>query len=616
MNHEELLDRLPAVVWRGDPASGRFTYVSAGATALLGHPAELWLQHGFWPAHLHPDDASWVVAARAEQLASGSSHSCEYRMIAADGRVVWVRDAAAIERSDGRATRIHGVMVEVADRRAASDPSKRLLEELFRRAPVGLAAVDRELRYVCINDRLASFNGHTVAATVGHTLDEVIPNVADHVGAFVREVFAKGEPIESELVSGETAAEPGRRRHWVCDYIPLRLGGSVVAVATAVVEITERREAEDALRESEARYRYLYLRTPAIMHSIDGEGRIVDVSDAWLERLGYERAEVVGHRSVEFLTPESRDYAANEVLPEFFRTGVVTDIPYQFVRKDGVILDFRLSAVAERDSEGRFERSLAVSVDVTERNRAEAALRRSEAQLRQSQKMEAIGRLAGGVAHDFNNLLVVILGNAELLLLGRDDPLVREPAEQIVSAAERAAALTRQILTFSRQQIVQAQVLDLNELIRETQDLLRRLLREDIEVVIALHPALGRARIDPSQATQVLMNLAVNASDAMPDGGRLTIETANANVESAGACESPDYVMLSVTDTGVGMDAEAQARVFEPFFTTNELGRGTGLGLAIVYGIVRQAGGTITIDSAPGQGSSFRVYLPCVQGSA
>ncbi len=408
---------------------------------------------------------------RAQQTAAGRSHSCEYRMIAADGRVVWLRDSATVELSEGRPARVHGVMVDVSDRHVVEearrhDEAHSVLEALFQHAPFGLALFDRQCRLVRINDHLAALNGLPAEVTLGRRVSEVVPVFARRVEPILRSVFESGKVVERVQISAEAPADPGRPRHWLADFLPIHIEDSgVVSVAAVVIEITERRDVEEALRASEARYRDLYLRTPAMMHSIDHEGRIVEVSDAWVERMGYDRTEVVGRQSVEFLTQQSRDYAQREVLPEYFRTGVCNDIEYQVVRKDGAVLDVLLSAVAERDAEGRFERSLAVLVDVTERKRAEEALRRSEAQLRQAQKMEAIGRLAGGVAHDFNNLLVVILGHAELLTDKLVDPSTRESAEQIMLAAERAAALTQQILTFSRQRVVRPRTVDLNDLI-------------------------------------------------------------------------------------------------------------------------------------------------------
>jgi signal transduction histidine kinase len=258
-----------------------------------------------------------------------------------------------------------------------------------------------------------------------------------------------------------------------------------------------------------------------------------------------------------------------------------------------------------------------------ERKQAEKALRESEAKLRHSQKMEGIGRLAGGIAHDFNNLLTVINSYSDMLLaeVGFANPFVRNGLDQIKEAGHRAAALTRQLLAFSRQQVMEPKVLDLNESVSNMAKLLRRLIGEDIALVLCPHPALGRVRVDSGQVEQIIMNLAVNARDAMAGGGQLTIETSN--VELDRACTDPyasldpgSYVTLTVSDTGCGMDAETQTRIFEPFFTTKEHGKGTGLGLATVYGIVKQSGGGIQVLSEVGRGTTFRIYLPRVEGVA
>jgi signal transduction histidine kinase len=257
-----------------------------------------------------------------------------------------------------------------------------------------------------------------------------------------------------------------------------------------------------------------------------------------------------------------------------------------------------------------------------ERARAEEALRRTEAQLQQSQKMEAVGRLAGGVAHDFNNMLTVIRGYSELVLsrLGAGEPL-RKELEEVKKAADRASGLTSQLLAFSRRQFIAAKTLDLNAIIHNMEGMLRRLLGEDIvELCTVLDPQTGQIKADPGQIEQVIMNLAVNARDAMPSGGRVTIETGNINFGQEGyraplGLEPGRYVALIIRDTGLGMDEETQSHIFEPFFTTKEKGKGTGLGLSTVYGIVKQSGGYIEVESKPGRGAVFKIYFPCVDGA-
>jgi hypothetical protein len=255
-------------------------------------------------------------------------------------------------------------------------------------------------------------------------------------------------------------------------------------------------------------------------------------------------------------------------------------------------------------------------LDITERRRQEEARRRLEEQLRQSQKLEAVGRLAGGVAHDFNNLLMVITAHGELLRRGLepDDPRLQK-VQQITSAADRASQLVRQLLAFSRAQVLEPRVTDLNRLVSDAARTLRPVMGADVSIVTHLTPQAGHVRIDRAQFEQVLMNLAVNARDAMPAGGTLELCTSRREVETGGAVPAGSYVVLSVKDSGVGMDAEIRSRVFEPFFSTKSSGGGTGLGLAMVYGIVQQSGGHVKLESEPGRGSIFRIHLPLVEAA-
>jgi len=302
------------------------------------------------------------------------------------------------------------------------------------------------------------------------------------------------------------------------------------------------------------------------------------------------------------------------------REGLVAFAGYPLVVHDrvvGVMAMFARHALSEFVPKALVSVASAVAVGI-ERKRAEEALRRSEALLRQSQKMEAVGRLAGGVAHDFNNLLTVITSYSDLLLedFAADDPK-REDVAEIRKAAEGAAALTRQLLAFSRQQVLEPKVLDVKAVIAGTEKLLQRLIGADVDVTTSLAPDLGAVKADPVQLEQVIINLAVNARDAMPTGGRLTIEAANVEMDEGyvrnhAPARAGRYVLLAMSDTGTGMDEQTRARIFEPFFTTKERGKGTGLGLATVYGIVKQAGGFIWVYSEPGRGTSFKVYLPRV----
>lgn len=496
----------------------------------------------------------------------------------------------------------------------------------------------------------------------------------------------------------------------------------------------------EELRQSRDKFSALYNGTPVLMHSIDAEDRIVEVNDYWLKVLGYERSEVLGKKSTDFLTEESRGYAREVVVPAFFRDGSVSKIPYQFVTKNGEIVDALLSASSERDANGRIVRSRTVIEDITETKQIEVSLRESEEQfralveqsitgiaviqnsvfayvnprmaeilgyqaeelinmsppdivveadrekvresirkrmsgelqsehysffikrkddkerlvevysssitykgrpaflstllditerktaeeqrdklemqLRQAQKMEAIGQLAGGIAHDFNNILTAIIGYSSLALakIGDDDPN-RHYIEEVMASANRATILTQSLLAFSRRQVVHLSKVDLNEIVTRFEKFLLRLLREDIELRTEKSEQGLPIFADRGQIEQILMNLVTNARDAMPNGGRITISTCLVELDPSFIAtheirQADRYAQLSVTDTGIGMTEDIKNRIFEPFFTTKPEGKGTGLGLAMVYGIVKQHKGHIEVFSQPGAGTTFRIYLP------
>ena len=388
-------------------------------------------------------------------------------------------------------------------------------------------------------------------------------------------------------------------------------------VSTQVAMAIERGRADAELRGSEARLKAIIDAALDAVITMDGDGLVRSWSLQAERVFGWPAAEAVGRRlSTTIVPPRYRD-AHERGLAHFHASGE-GPVLNQRIEITGLCRDGREIPVELTITPVRVEGAWLFSAfvrDISERKLLEA-------QFRQAQKMEAVGRLAGGIAHDFNNLLTAITGYADLALedLRKDDPM-RQDVEEILRAAHRAAALTRQLLAFSRQQVLAPRVLNLNDVVQSAEKMLRRLLGEDIELEAVLAPDLGRLKADAGQLEQVIVNLAVNAGDAMPTGGKLTIETADAEMPETRVRElttvpAGRYVMLAISDSGTGMDEETKARIFEPFFTTKEQGKGTGLGLATVYGIVKQSGGFIWVYSEPGHGTTFKIYLPRVEDAA
>ena len=376
--------------------------------------------------------------------------------------------------------------------------------------------------------------------------------------------------------------------------------------------ITERKRAEEALRRSEADFRSVVEHAPYGIYRASVTGRILQVNPALQKMLGYQREEELLKRDLATdIFRHNGEY--NRLVELLSRTEEIKDMEMEWKRQDGTPITVRCSGRRVNDENGVAAYFEVFAEDVTEK-------RVLERQLRTAQKMEAIGRLSGGIAHDFNNHLGVIIGYSRVLKrqLGENNPLC-EHALEIEKAGQRAASLTKQLLAFSRQQVLTPAVLSLNTLAADMEKMLPRLLGEDIEVSLILDPGLGNVKADQGQIEQVIMNLAVNARDAMPAGGKLKIQTANVVLDQMYTRSHPgskagDYVMLAVTDTGTGMEAGTLTHMFEPFFTTKERGKGTGLGLATVYGIVKQSNGYISVESSPGKGSSFQIYLPRDEG--
>jgi two-component system cell cycle sensor histidine kinase/response regulator CckA len=517
----------------------------------------------------------------------------------------------------GRVIGTFGVSRDITERKLAQlelEHSRERFERIFHRAPVAMAlSAQDDGRILDVNDEYVELLGYGRDELVGHTSLEVgIWLDRRDYDAMERVATERRAVREYQL---RLRAKDGRIRAVRASFQALQLDDRPVLLA-AFTDITERREAERRLEESESRFRTAFM-TGSDAHVIAGrdDGRIYEVNDQFTAMFGYRRDEAVG-RTAHELGLWARPEARQEMLALLAAHGQVRNLEVMARRKDGETFPvfFSASELAIGDP----PLLLVLVRDVTELRRSTEALRSLEEQFRQAQRLEAVGRLAGGVAHDFNNVLTAITGTCDLLLLDlAPGDRRREDVEDIKKAAERATTLTRQLLAFSRRQVLQAQTLDLNAVVRALEKMLPRLLGEDVQLTLSLAPDLGAVHADPGQIDQVLVNLAVNARDAMPEGGRLTIETANVELdetyarEHAGVVAGP-HVALMVTDTGVGMDAEIQSHIFEPFFTTKGEGKGTGLGLSTVHGIVTQSGGTVWVYSEPGRGTTLKIYLPRV----
>ena len=706
-----LIERLPLVTYVLEPAApSRMLFVSPQVERLFGYaPAEFEADDGLWLAAIVADDRPRVSAALETLRRTHDEMSVTYRVVAADGSEVAVRDTAVVERGDDGEPYIQGFLTDITRERVLE---QELAEEragadaFFRDSAVGMGITDAEGRYVRVNDSLAQLLAVSVDDCIGRTLAEIAPALAAKLGDVYERVRVSGEPLrqhelEVELggeqrvhvvsyfpiatrreprygrvvvdITGQRRAEERyrelieqlplvtyinaltperrvvyvspqveelygypavrwlaepsladgvvhpddldrvlaveqaarrRREHFELEYRIVRADGSVRWVLDLmdtvhdeqgrplfeqgfVIDVTER-------HESQRLFRAMFESALESTVITDDDGCFVDANEAACELFGRTREQLLGLR-VGDVSPTPTDAAA--IWESLLERGEASG-SYVIARPGGELRDIDFAAKANVVP----GRHLCVARDVTERKRLEGELWRA-------QRLETVGRLAGGVAHDFNNVLTTIRGHAQLLL-GRspDGTLERHHAEEIERAAERAAALTAQLLAFGRRQALQPRPLDLNELVRAHEQSIRCLAKAELE--LALADDLRCVRVDPDQIEQVLMNLVANAADATPPDGRIVVRTANADGERIDELGTGRYVVLSVEDSGAGIDESTREHLFEPFFTTKAVGDGSGLGLATAYGIVRQSGGTIAVGTTPGGGATFSVYLP------
>jgi PAS domain S-box-containing protein len=503
-----------------------------------------------------------------------------------------------------------GVGIDISERKRAEDElrlSEARFSSAFEYAPIGVALVAVDGRWIKVNRALCELLGYTADELQAMTFQDVTHPDDRQVNLdYTRQILA--DEIRSYQMEKRYIHKSGRIV-WVSLSASLvRDGeGRPLYRISQIQDITERKRAEENLKQADERFGKAFRSSPeACAITTLSDKRFIEANDAFLRIMGFERSEVIGATVDELRIWPDLDERAG-LIKKLLEGGQVKEEDVKFRTKSGKTLQIRMSAeIIQLQNEPCM---LGLARDVTEQNLLEE-------QLRQAQKMEAVGRLAGGVAHDFNNLLGVIIGYSELVssALPAESPMQKR-VEAIKNAGQRAAALTTQLLAFSRKQTLQPRVLNLNSVVTETGKLMRPLLGEDIEQKVILDPTLGQVKADFGQIVQVIMNLAVNARDAMPSGGELILETANTVVDDGALAEGisiqpGSYVTLAVKDNGIGMDNETAARIFEPFYTTKPAGKGTGLGLATVYGIVEQSGGCIVVDTAPGEGTTFKIYFP------
>ena len=646
---EHLIENAPEAISILD-AQFRITRINSEFTRLFGYTPEQCLGS---PVNelLVPSEYREQSNQMAEALAQGQKVSVETKRRRKDGSLVDVSIIGSAVSVDGGQVAVFAIYRDISQRKRAEAISS----ALYRIAEKASSAEDLDQFYAAIhsivgelmyarNLYIALYDNNSQVLSFPYFVDEQDsrPEPRKLGRGLTEYVLRSGEPL---LATPECFEELARRGDvdsigspsvdWLG--VPLKVGTSTLGVVAVqsyrpdvrfgdrereiltfvshqLASAIDHKRHQEALRHSESRYRSLVESAVYGICRASVDGRFLDVNPALVSMLGYERAEQVlalDPKQDVFVYPEEQARMARECG----RRGRLDNFEIKWKRKDGSAITVRLSGRAGSSPEEPQQVLELIAEDVSEK-------RVLEDQFRQAQKMEAVGRLAGGVAHDFNNLLMVISGYSEVLLekLENGSPL-HSKAAAIQQAADRATTLTRQLLAFSRKQLLELKVVDVNAIVGDMERLLRPLIGENIQLTTKLGAGLGRTRADAGQLEQVIMNLVVNAKDAMPTGGKIVIRTANSELDDTyrrdhAYIQPGPYVMLSVSDTGCGMDKETLSRIFEPFFTTKEKGKGTGLGLSTVYGIVKQSGGYVFAHSEPKQGTTFRIYLPRVEDPA
>ncbi|HBJ82385.1 MAG TPA: hybrid sensor histidine kinase/response regulator [Verrucomicrobiales bacterium] len=615
-----MAESMPQIVWitRADGWCTYFNqqwmdYTGLTLAASLGHE---------WNKAVHPEDQLRAWEAWQHATATTGVYSLEYRLRRADGDYRWwlvrgvpQQDAGGnVLKWFGTCTDIHDLKQaeqEVLHTNQALRESEERFAGAFEHAPIGVALVSPDGQWLKVNRALCKLVGYTEAELLTRTFQDITH--PDDLAADLECV--------RQLLAGETRSYQMEKRyiHAGGHLVTVLLNVSLVRDAqdqpryfiAQIQDITERKRTEQSLRLLSSAVEQSKESIMITDAELDLPGpRIIFVNPAFTQMTGHTATEAVG-RTPRLLQGPRTDRAVLNRLRENLRQGDTFAGETVNYRKDGTEFDLEWQIAPLRDASGAITHFVAIQRDITERKRLEA-------QLLQSQKMETVGRLAGGVAHEFNSILTAIIGQSELLIgdLPTGGALAKNAAE-IRKAADRTATLTRQLLAYGRRQLLKPEALDLNEVITGMSGMLHHLMGGEVNTQILPAPGLHAVRADAGQMEQVIMNMVINARDAMPGGGKLTLETANVTLDQTYVSQFPeselsagDYVMLAITDSGTGMGAGVKARVFEPFFTTKGVGQGTGLGLSSCYGIIKQSGGHISVYSEPGRGTTFKIYLP------
>jgi len=594
---------------------GVFKMVSPEFKRICGYTDEELM--GKKPSDLvHPDDLEGV-RKNAILMLKGLSHTpYEFRIITKEGDIRWIEEKVVSIIYEGRRASL-GNFLDVTRRRNAEEELETASKEvkfLFESIPDPVTISDLETgRYIYVNQAFCQYTGYSKEEALGKTPFDL--NLYANKGD--RDRLVKHLEKDGKVDSFEVPfrLRDGRVFHGLLSgkIFKYRSKRSLIAVAK---DMTPIKEAAERLKESERRYRELFDSVSDLIYRQDLDGKFVSVNHAVTDIFGYSINELIGRKASDFMKPELRPLFESEYLQKVKTRGHHEGVSAYFA-KDGrkFYLEYRSQLIRPPNGEPFIS---GIARDVTERILAQREIKKLEKQVLQAQKMEAIGTLAGGVAHDFNNILQAILGYTQILLMSKseDDPDVQN-LKQIEMAVKRASELTHQLLAFSQKVKSELRPINLNQEVREVEKLLRRTIPKMINIELRLAEDLKVINADAAQLEQVIMNLCVNARDAMPEGGSIIIETENVFMDDEYCKEhlgskAGSYVMLSISDTGDGMDKETLEHIFEPFFTTKDVGKGTGLGLAMVYGIVENHDGYITCYSEPGKGTNFKIYFPVI----